>query len=778
MKPILTTLLFLLLAVVGANAQFARVQVIHNAPDPTVDVYVNGNLALDDFAFRSATPFLDLPAFLPLTLAIAPGNSTSVADAIASFDVTFEEGKTYAVTASGVVGGTPAFTLIADDAAQETAPAGQVALNVLHGSPDAPAVDVVVRTGDKIVSNLAYGEFTPYLTVPAGVYYLDIKPAGSADIVATYQADLSGLGGQAIRVLASGYLGSTPGFTLIAVLNDGTVIELPATPVARVQVIHNSPDPTVDVYANSDLVLDNSAFRTATPFVFLPAGVDINLGIAPDNSTSSADAIANFTVNLENGKTYIVTASGLVGGTPGFNLIINDNAREKAVLTTDVDIAVLHGSPDAPAVDVDAVFVADNVISNLAYGEFTGYISLPPAKYDLAVRATGNSGVVASFRADLGALAGQSAYVFASGFLDGSAGPAFGLYAALANGTVVELPLTPTARVQLIHNSPNPTVDVYAGNTLLVDNFAYRTATPFIDVPADRDITVGIALDNSTSAGNAIATFNVNFATGETYAVTASGIVGDPTTPFTLIADADAREAALLPTQVDFNVLHGSTDAPAVDVAVVGLGDVVTNLAYGEFTPYLSVPPGNYLVQIKPAGSPDVLVTYEVDLSGLAGGAARVFASGLLNGTPAFGLFAALPNGTVVEFPVYVAPPATARLQVIHNSPSGTVDVYANGALLLDNFEYRTATPFIDVPAEVNITLAVAPENSTSAADAVFTADVTFAANTTYAVTASGIVGDPTTPFTLIADADAREAALLPTQVDFNVLHGSTDAPA
>ncbi len=777
MKPILSTLLLLMLAIVSANAQFARVQVIHNAPDPTVDVYVNGTLALDDFTFRSATPFFDLPAFLPLTLAIAPGNSTSVADALASFDVSFEEGKTYAVTASGVVGGTPAFTLITDAAAQESAPAGQVALNVLHGSPDAPPVDVVVRTGDKIVSSLAYGEFTPYLTVPAGVYYLDIKPAGSEDIVVTYKADLSGLGGQAIRVLASGYLGSAPSFALIAVLNDGTVVELPATPVARVQVIHNSPNPTVDVYANGDLLLDNFAFRTATPFVYLPAGVDITLGIAPDNSTSAADAIANYTVNLVNGKTYIVTASGVVGGTPAFDLVINDNAREKATQTTNVDIAVLHGSPDAPAVDVDAVLVADNVITDLAYGEFTGYLSLPPARYDFAVRATGNSAVVASFRADLSGLAGQSAYVFASGFLDGSAGPAFGLYAALANGTVVALPLTPLARVQLIHNSPDPVVDVYAGNTLLVNDFAYRTATPYIDVPADRDIAVGIALANSTSANDAIASFDVNFAAGQTYAVTASGIVGDPTTPFTLIADADAREAALLPTQVDFNVLHGSTDAPAVDVAVVGLGDVVTNLSYGEFTPYLSVPPASYLVQIKPAGSPDVLVTYDVNLSGLTGGAARVFASGLLNGTPGFGLFAALPNGTVVEFPVYT-PPAKARLQVIHNSPSGTVDVYANGNLLLDNFAYRTATPFIDVDAEVNITLAIAPENSTSAADAVFTADVTFAANTTYAVTASGIVGDPTTPFTLIADADAREAALLPTQVDFNVLHGSTDAPA
>ncbi|HNL39335.1 MAG TPA: DUF4397 domain-containing protein, partial [Saprospiraceae bacterium] len=699
-------------------------------------------------------------------------------DAIASFNVSFEEGKTYAVTASGVVGGTPAFTLITDDAAQETAPAGQVALNVLHGSPDAPPVDVVVRTGDKIVSNLAYGEFTPYLTVPAGIYYLDIKPAGSNDIVATYEADLSGLGGQAVRVLASGYLGSAPAFALIAVLSDGTVVELPAKAVARVQVIHNSPNPTVDVYANGNLFLDDFAFRSATPFVYLPAGVDINLGIAPDNSTSAADAIANFTVNLENGKTYIVTASGIVGGTPGFDLIINDNAREKATEPGNVDVAVLHGSPDAPAVDVDAVLVADNVITNLAYGEFTDYLNLPSGKYDFAVRPAGNSTVVASFRADLSGLGGQSAYVFASGLLDGNAGPSFGLYAALANGTVVALPLTPTSRVQLIHNSPSPTVDVYAGNSLLVDDFAYRTATPFVVVPADRDIAIGIALGNSTSANDAIASFNVSFASGQTYAVTASGIVGDPNTPFTLLADANAREAALLPSQVDFNVLHGSTDAPAVDVAVVGVGDVVTNLSYGEFTPYLSVDPASYLVQIKPAGSPDVLVTYEVDLSGLAGGAARVFASGLLNGTPGFGLFAALPNGTVVEFPVYT-PPVFARVQLIHNSPSAPlVDLYINGDLAVNDFAFRSATPFEDVPANTPVTVSVAPATSSSVNDAIASFNFNFDAGKAYIVTASGLIGNPVTPFSLIVNDNAREAALDPGQVDVAVLHGSTNAPA
>ncbi|MCK7526505.1 MAG: hypothetical protein MZV64_57360 [Ignavibacteriales bacterium] len=52
--------------------------------------------------------------------------------------------------------------------------------------------------------------------------------------------------------------------------------------------------------------------------------------------------------------------------------------------------------------------------------------------------------------------------------------------------------------------------------------------------------------------------------------------------------------------------------------------------------------------------------------------AAAVFASGFLGSilqikmVQAFGLFAALANGTVVQLPVATAP--NARLQVIHNS--------------------------------------------------------------------------------------------------------------
>ncbi|MBK8968140.1 MAG: DUF4397 domain-containing protein [Lewinellaceae bacterium] len=119
------------------------------------------------------------------------------------------------------------------------------------------------------------------------------------------------------------------------------------------------------------------------------------------NSTSAADAIANFPVNLTTDETYVVMAAGVVGnmGATAFNLFVNPTAREAAADPANVDVAVFHGSPDAPAVDVDAVFVADNVVDNLAFGNFTGYLSLPAGKYDLAVQPAGTNTTVASFRA-------------------------------------------------------------------------------------------------------------------------------------------------------------------------------------------------------------------------------------------------------------------------------------------------------------------------------------------------------------------------------------------
>jgi hypothetical protein len=236
--------------------------------------------------------------------------------------------------------------------------------------------------------------------------------------------------------------------------------------------------------------------------------------------------------------------------------------------------------------------------------------------------------------------------------------------------TVVMDGLPPEARLQVIHNAADPaaaSVDIYVNGGLYEDDFAFRAATEFRSVPANVELLIGVAPGNSGSADDVIATFPVTLAADETYVVFANGVL-DPDAfaanpdgldiSFKLFPVAPAQEMAMDETQVEFFAFHGATDAPAVDVIARGVGTLVDNAAYGDATPYMPVPPGVYTLDITPAEANDVIVaSFEADVSGLAGGAAVLFASGFLDPTTnndgaAFGLFAALPTGDVVAFPV------------------------------------------------------------------------------------------------------------------------------
>ena len=551
---------------------------------------------------------------------------------------------------------------------------------------------------------------------------------------------------------------------------------------ARVQIIHNSPTPgtdagpVVDIYVNGALLpaLTAVEFRTGTAFLDVPAETDIEVAVAVNPSNSVDDAIATFPLGqLADGGTYIAIAHGIVGDTDTpFTISINDSAREAAADSELSDVSIFHGSPGAPAVDVDARTVA-TLVTDLAYGEFTDdYVSVPPDVYYLDVKATGSPDIVATFRYDLSAFAGGASTVFASGILGGQ--PSFGLYWANAAGDVFPVLPQGAARVQVIHNSPSPTVDIYANGTKIADDFAFRTATPFFFVESDVSIDLAVALADSESADDAIAVFENNvFENGETYVITANGIVGDADFPFTLAVNAMGKERPDDETTIEFAALHGSPGAPNVDIDARTVGNLIADLEYGEYSDYLAVDPGLYYIDVRAAGDPGIVATFEADLN-VENVTATVFASGLLGGDPAFGLFAALPDGTVIELPA--AP--VARVQVIHNSPSPTVDIYANGELLLDDFAFQEATPFIFLPAEADIDLAVALDNSTSADDAITVfEDISFINGSTYVVVANGIVGDADFPFTLDVNDMGQERGNDPSLFDVSVLHGSPGAP-
>lgn len=486
--------------------QTAKLQVIHNAADKaakTVDVYVGSLKAFDDFAFQTATPFADLPAGIPLIIGIAPGTSTSVADTISTFTVTLEPNRTYQAIANGVLtpgsfaanpdGKAIAFDLFALPNARATGETDSlVDIRVFHGATDAPAVDVSTA-GVKLISNLKYAENSMYLQVPENVYKLDIAPAGGQTL-ASFTADVKGLKGKAITVIASGFLnpaanGDGSAFGLYAITADGGPFQkLPsATPksIAKVRIVHNAADPAaaqVDVYVNGEKAIDNFAFRTSSPTLSLDAGTAYEIGIAAGTSNSAADTLKSFTVTLPEGN-YVVFANGVIqqgfvanpsGESIGFTIYPLAGIRDAAVDTNNIDVIVFHGATDAPAVDVRVG--GNNLVSALAYGKNSAYISVPAQDYVVGIAPAGGD-VIASFTVPGSAIKGQAPIVFASGFLNPAAnlnGEAFGLFALLGE-TVVQLPPATTSVNEFTENAensiaPNPTTGMMIANFAVPHN--------------------------------------------------------------------------------------------------------------------------------------------------------------------------------------------------------------------------------------------------------------------------------------------------------------------
>jgi hypothetical protein len=473
---------------------------------------------------------------------------------------------------------------------------------------------------------------------------------------------------------------------------------------AAVQAIHNSADPAaskVDVWLSTPLgsskLLPDFGFREATSFTPAPAGIPIIISFAPAGSASVADTFPGLSVRatLAANERYVLIAQGNVGSgfsanpnglNTGFAALAVTPIRDQSSDPSNVDFLVVHGSTDAPAVDVFARGIPTPIVPNLAYNQSSNYLSVPAGKYILDINVAGTNLTAFTKVANLTGLEGNALVVFASGYLspeNNNDGQGFGLFAALANGTVVELS-NPSAQIQVIHNSADPvaaSVDIYYNGALLLPGFGFREATPYVTVDAEKDIHIGIAGSESSSADDTLANFTFNLPDGETFVIMASGVLGiGPNTfapnpngkdiGFGLQVYQGARTVGSSNDKVDLLVFHGATDAPAVDVATAGTV-LVPNLEYTDFQGYLSVDPAEYVLDINVAGTETTVVSYVGNLTSLAGQAVTVFASGFLspenngdgkNDPDGFAVLAALANGTVVELPLFTSSVRTQQM--------------------------------------------------------------------------------------------------------------------
>jgi Domain of unknown function (DUF4397)/Secretion system C-terminal sorting domain len=570
----------------------------------------------------------------------------------------------------------------------------------------------------------------------------------------------------------------------------------------------------VDIYVNGAKLLDDFKFRTATSFVGVDATNPITIAVALSDSESADDAIATFEgIALTKDERYVVVANGVLSPlsfvdvpTAGaFNL---DIITPALLATTGgagtFSFAAMHGAPDAPAVDVFVNEASTAAINNLAYPTATPYITLPAASYLLSVAASADStNILAKYLAPLDVLSDDgvnAAVVLASGFLNGnnvSANNGFGLWAALpAGGNLVPLPFVGVANVQIVHNSPDTTlreVDVFVNDELTLDNFPFRTATPFLELNSGVNYKIGIKPANTNDTPQE---FNAIFEDGKSYIVTARGLwnpfayagVG-----FSDFLNLDIIEPAIQSSgNADLSKVafqHGSPDAPTVDILEGFNGDIaIDNFAYNSTTDYIDFETKEYLFTITPANDNNTIVQqYLYNFLALPGTGAVMYASGFLNPANAFadapfGLWIAIPGGG----PMFEVPVArNAQVQVVHNCPDpagSVVDVYLNDRLTLDNFPFRTATPYINILADYPHSIVIAPGNSTSSAEVIESFDgVVFEADVKYNLSVNGVVNPVNFEgvssgliATIVTPAETEAPA---GQFSTAIVHGAPDAP-
>ncbi len=775
------------LPLIEEEDEFARVQIIHNSADALVDevdIFVNGDLFLEDVGFRQATPFMDVPAGVDLDLVIAPAGA-GIDNGVGPITVNFDADETYVVVAAGNVSDTgydpvePFALYVYDMGREEATDPDNTDVLAFHGSTDAPTVSVW-ETGvgaGEIISDFSFGDFAGYLELGTADYILEVRDASGENTVAAYAAPLSTLelDGEALIVVASGFLNPAdnsdgPAFGLyVALASGGDLVELPLVEeeddFARVQIIHNSADALVDevdIFVNGDLFLEEVGFRQATPFMDVPAGVDLDLVVAPAGAGID-NGVGPITVNFDADETYVVVAAGNVSDTgydpvEPFALYVYDMGREEATDPDNTDVLAFHGSTDAPTVSVWETGVgAGEIISDFSFGDFAGYLELGTADYILEVRDASGENTVAAYAAPLSTLEldGEALVVVASGFLnpaDNSDGPAFGLFVALASGgDLVELPL--------IEETPDPVVVDFPFFEDFEDTDTYSN---WIIIDGSGDGFVWLIDDNDN--------FNVGLPMEGSFANIDSDDAGSGNDVWSIlqapIIDLANYTGGTLTLSFDHHYRHlGSSVA---NVLVSNDGETWETVAsytssQGEsagFSGPFDVTPVSEMIVLDGFTSNDSLyVRFEYNDGG------------------SWAWYWLVDN---IEVNVG---PEMARVQIIHNSADALVeevDIFVNGDLFLEEVGFRQATPFMDVPAGVDLDLVVAPAGA-GIDNGVGPITVNFDAGETYVVVAAGNVSDsgyePVVPFGLFVYDMGREEASNPDNTDLLAFHGSTDAP-
>lgn len=218
-------LTLLIVPIAGAQGATAMVRVAHNSPDaPAVDVYVAGKKTLSNVPFGAVSDYLSVPGGT-YAIKVLPAGAAADATGVIEANVTVEGGRAYTIAAMGKLAAIGPVVLSDDRSAPG---AGKARVRLVHASPDAPAVDVAVKGGPVLFSNIAFKAASAFGEVAAGTYDLEVRAAGTTT-VALAVPGVKLEAGRTYSVFALGLLQGQPALKAQPVV-DATATNAPGMP--------------------------------------------------------------------------------------------------------------------------------------------------------------------------------------------------------------------------------------------------------------------------------------------------------------------------------------------------------------------------------------------------------------------------------------------------------------------------------------------------------------------------------------------------------------------
>jgi hypothetical protein len=248
-------------------------------------------------------------------------------------------------------------------------------VRVVHGSPDAPPIDVIVD-GAVIVENIAFGEASEYMPVSEGTHQLQVVPTGQAADSAVIDTEIDLDEGGTYVFATTGLLNEIDS-QLYEVDLSGDDMDADQ---ARIRLLHLAPETdSVDVYvAGGDELIDDANFPDASDYTTVDAGT-YDLEVREHDSDVVALSVPDLVIQA--GGVYDLVVMGLTSDDSLTALALETYATPVCSdilgvgTPDDACVRVLNASPDSPAVDV---YVNDTLlVENLAFGENTIHAALP-----------------------------------------------------------------------------------------------------------------------------------------------------------------------------------------------------------------------------------------------------------------------------------------------------------------------------------------------------------------------------------------------------------------